>query len=187
MARNHYETLQVFPNAGAQEVKDAFRFLLFRYHPDHNRGKEEWAVQKTMELVEAYHVLSDPARRAHHDVMRTVKLREDAPVKKGLFSKGPDEKTKQAEAACRDASEKFKADEFEQAILAFRKAADLDPEYPNVRFNMGVCFLALERLNDALAWIQDHVNRKKDDQDARALHQKVFTLSQKMKAARPGA
>jgi molecular chaperone DnaJ len=61
--RNCYEILQVFPNANIREIKDSFRLLLFRYHPDHNRDREDWAVHRTMELVEAYHILADPFRR----------------------------------------------------------------------------------------------------------------------------
>ena len=184
--KNYYEVLQVFPNASTQEVKDAFRFLLFRYHPDHNKGKEDWAVQQTMELVEAYHVLFDPARRLHHDVMRTVKLRDEAP-KKGfaLFGKGG--KTKDLEPLFKEGLEKYKIGEVELAVVAFRKVYEANPDYPNVGFNLAVCFLAIERLNDALQWLQDQVARKKDDADARALYARISTLAQKMKAARAAA
>ncbi|MEK7474204.1 MAG: DnaJ domain-containing protein [Candidatus Coatesbacteria bacterium] len=181
--RNYYEVLQVFPNATQQEIKDAFRFLLFRYHPDHNKGKEEWAVEQTMSLVEAYHILSDSARRLHHDVMRTVKLREDLP-KKGLFGRN---KSKDLDPLFREAIEKYKSGEVEQAIGAFRKVYDADPGYPNIGFNMGVCFLAIERMNDALQWLADHAARNKGDADSRALHAKIGTLAQKMKAARVAA
>lgn len=184
--RNCYEVLQVFPNASHQEIKDAFRFLLFRYHPDHNKGKEDWAVQKTMELVEAYHVLSDPHRRAHHDLLRGLKLREEPP-KKGfaLFGKAK-EKAGQLEAILRDAAEKFKRDEYEQAIQAFRKALDLDGESSSARFNLALCFLAIDRLGDAQTWLQEQVGVKKDDAEARSLFAKIGALNQKRKAARPG-
>jgi tetratricopeptide (TPR) repeat protein len=184
--KNYYEVLQVFPNASAQEIKDAFRFLLFRFHPDHNKGKEDWAVQQTMDLVEAYHVLFDPARRLHHDVMRTVKLRDEAPRKGfALFGKGG--KARDLEPLFREGLEKYKAGEVEQAIGVFRKVYDAHPEYPNIGFNMAVCFLAIERLNESMQWLQDHVTRKKDDAEARALHAKIATLAQKMKAARAAA
>lgn len=184
--RNYYEVLQVFPNASGQEIKDAFRFLLFRYHPDHNKGKEDWAVQQTMSLVEAYHILADPARRMHHDAMRSVKMREDLP-KKGLAIFGKSAKAKDTEALFKEGLEKFKADENEQAILAFRKVYDADPEFPNIGYNMAVCFLAIERLSEAQQWLQDHVAKKKDDTEAKAVFAKINTLAQKMKAARTAA
>ncbi len=183
--RNYYEVLQVFPNATSQEIKDAFRFLLFRYHPDHNKGKEDWAVQQTMGLVEAYHILADPARRLHHDVMRSVKLRDELP-KKGLAIFGKSAKVKDLEAVFKDGLDKYRAEENEQAILAFRKVYDADPDFPNIGYNLAVCFLAIERLGDAQQWLQDHVAKRKDDNEARALFTKINTLAQTMKAARAG-
>lgn len=179
--KNYYETLQVVPNMSQQEIKEAFRFLLFRYHPDHNAGKEEWAVQRTMELVEAYHILTDPMRRAHFDVVRGVKIRDGVP-KKGLslFGKGK-EKAKQAEALFKEGLEKYQADEHEQAIKTFRKVHELDAEYPNVKFNLAVSFLALERYADALGWLQDHAGKNKEDATARALYAKISGLALKKK------
>jgi len=180
--KSGYETLKIMPNASAVEIKDAFRYLLFQYHPDHNKGREDWAVQQTMQLVEAYHVLSDPMRRAHHDLMRGVKLKEPAPLKKGLFSK-PSPKTLAAEEYFNGGVEKFKADEYEQAILAFRKAMEADPEYPGSVFNLAVSFLGIERFNDALQWLQEYAGKNRDDQDARALYAKIGGLIAKRKAA----
>jgi len=183
-AKNHYELLEVFPKATLQEIKDAFRFLLFRYHPDHNKGKEDWAVAKTMELVEAYHVLSDEKRRAHYDLVRGIKLREEPPAKKSFGLFGGKAATDGAAAAYKSGLDLYKNGEHEQAIAAFRKAIDADPEFPNARYNLAVCFLAIERLQDALTWLQDHANRKKDDQEARALFTKIATLNQKLKSAK---
>jgi curved DNA-binding protein CbpA len=64
---NYYSVLQVAREAGACEIKRAFRRLLKRYHPDRNRTNAAWAEQRTREIVEAYHVLSDERRRKFHD------------------------------------------------------------------------------------------------------------------------
>ena len=182
--KNFYELLQVFPTATTQEVKDAFRFLLFRYHPDHNKGREDWAVQRTMEIVEAYHVLSDGFRRAHHDVMRGVKLR-DVPPKKGglgaLFGKATP-KNQAAEESFKRGLDAFKTGEFEQAVLAFKRAYELDSDFPGLRYNMAVSLLALERGHDAVQWLQDHVSRVKDDAEGRALLVKLNALQSKKKS-----
>ena len=180
--KSGYESLKVMPNATTQEIKDAFRYLLFQYHPDHNKGREDWAVQQTMQLVEAYHVLSDPVRRAHHDLMRGVKLKEPPPLKKGLFSK-PSEKTLAAEGYFKAGAERFRADEYEQAIVAFRKAFEADPDYPGLQYNLAIAFLGIERFNDALQWLQEHAGRNKEDQDARVLYTKIGGLMSKRKAA----
>ncbi len=179
--RNCYEILQVFPSASVQEIKDSFRLLLFRYHPDHNKDREDWAVKKTMELVEAYHILADSFRRAHHDVMRTVKLRE-AEAKKGglksLFGKSR-QQSKEADALFKLGVDSYRAEEYEQAIQAFRRVWKLTADYPGVRYNMAVSFLAIERLSDASQWLQEHIGKNKEDAEARGLLSRVASLIQK--------
>jgi len=64
---NYYKVLQVEPHAGQADIKRAFRRLLKKFHPDRNRGNAAWAEQRTREIVEAYHVLSDERRRKFHD------------------------------------------------------------------------------------------------------------------------
>ena len=180
--KSHYETLQVTPGASTQDIKDAFRFLLFRYHPDHNRGREDWAVQQTMALVEAYHVLSNPGQRGHHDLMRSIRIRDEAPKKGFKLFGGKDDKSATVETQFKDGAAMFKADEYERAIQAFRKVFDADPAYPNVRYNMALCFLAIERIPEALQWMQDHVAKNKEDAEAKAVYSRIFSYSQKRKA-----
>ena len=179
--KNFYEGLQVFPNASAQEIKDAFRFLLFRYHPDHNKGREEWAVQQTMELVEAYHILSDPVHRAHYDLLRTVRIREDTGKKNfSLFGKG--RKVKQAETIFHQAVGSYKEGELEQAVQHFRKVRELYSECPNLGYNLAVVFLGMERLPECSNILQEYVDGHRDDADARALLVKVIALAHKKDA-----
>jgi DnaJ-class molecular chaperone len=62
--RDYYEVLGVSPDAGAEEIKRAYRQLARRYHPDIS-GDDRGAVFK--ELTRAYEVLRDPNRRRRHD------------------------------------------------------------------------------------------------------------------------
>jgi len=52
-------------NADHKAIKDAFRQLALRYHPD--RNKEPGAEEKFKEIAEAYAVLSDPNKRSEYD------------------------------------------------------------------------------------------------------------------------
>jgi molecular chaperone DnaJ len=63
--RDYYEVLGVPRDADAKTIKDAFRQLARRYHPD--ISTEPDADQRFKEIAEAYGVLSDPARRADYD------------------------------------------------------------------------------------------------------------------------
>ena len=67
MARkDYYEILGVSRTASAKEIKQAYRKLARKYHPDVNPGdKSSEAVFK--EINQAYEVLSDPEKRATYD------------------------------------------------------------------------------------------------------------------------
>lgn len=63
--RDYYEVLGVPPDADSTAIKNAFRQLARRYHPD--ISTEPDAGQRFREIAEAYGVLSDPAKRASYD------------------------------------------------------------------------------------------------------------------------
>jgi molecular chaperone DnaJ len=57
--------LGVGKDADKKAIRDAFRTLALKYHPD--RNKEAGAEEKFKEIAEAYAVLSDPKKRAEYD------------------------------------------------------------------------------------------------------------------------
>jgi molecular chaperone DnaJ len=57
--------LGVARDADEKAIKDAFRELALRYHPD--RNKEPGAEERFKGIAEAYAVLSDPKKRAEYD------------------------------------------------------------------------------------------------------------------------
>jgi molecular chaperone DnaJ len=63
--RDYYEVLGVARDADQKAIKDAFRSLALKYHPD--RNKEPGAEERFKEIAEAYAVLSDPKKRADYD------------------------------------------------------------------------------------------------------------------------
>lgn len=62
--RDYYDVLGVAPDAGAAEIKRAYRQLARRYHPDIT-GEDRSASFR--EVSRAYDVLRDPARRRTYD------------------------------------------------------------------------------------------------------------------------
>jgi molecular chaperone DnaJ len=62
---DYYEVLGVPRDADMKAIKDAFRQLALKYHPD--RNKEPGASDRFKEIAEAYAVLSDPKKRAEYD------------------------------------------------------------------------------------------------------------------------
>lgn len=64
--KNYYQGLGVAYNASADEIHKAYRKLALKYHPDRNPNDKQ-AEEKFKEINEAYHVLSEPGKRALYD------------------------------------------------------------------------------------------------------------------------
>lgn len=71
-APDHYEVLQLSPRADQTTIQRVFRHLAKRYHPD---NQESGDAERFKQVMDAFEVLSDPARRAQYDV-RYQDLRE---------------------------------------------------------------------------------------------------------------
>lgn len=80
--RDFYQTLGVSKNAGADEIKKAYRKLALQYHPDRNKTKE--AGEKFKEVTHAYEVLSDSQKRQAYDQFGAAAFEQG-----GGFAGGP--------------------------------------------------------------------------------------------------
>ena len=64
--RDYYEVLGVNKSASPETIKQSYRKLAVKYHPDKNKG-EKAAEEKFKEASEAYHVLSNKERKQNYD------------------------------------------------------------------------------------------------------------------------
>ena len=64
LRKSYYLTLGIPPNESAEGIRQAFREIVKRYHPDRIGSERAVFFQK---IVEAYRVLADPARRRDYD------------------------------------------------------------------------------------------------------------------------
>jgi hypothetical protein len=67
--RDHYKILGVEPSASARKITSAYRRLVRTLHPD-SHPERPTAGERFAEVVDAYAVLHDPARRAAYDAER---------------------------------------------------------------------------------------------------------------------
>jgi len=74
---DYYEVLEVQRTASDQDIKQAYRKLAMRWHPDRNNGSKE-AEERFKALTEAYDVLRDPDKRSLYDRYGEAGLRGGA-------------------------------------------------------------------------------------------------------------
>ena len=61
-----YSTLEIARDASEDQIKQAYRKLAMRYHPDRNGGSPD-AEEQFKKVTEAYDVLRDPQKRTLYD------------------------------------------------------------------------------------------------------------------------
>ena len=64
--RDFYDVLGVKKSSSPEEIKQAYRKLAVKHHPDKNKG-DKAAEEKFKEASAAYHVLSDKGRKENYD------------------------------------------------------------------------------------------------------------------------
>ena len=62
---DHYELLQISPNAQPETIQRVYRLLAQIYHPDNKETGEQSMFEQ---VLHAFRVLSDPETRAAYDV-----------------------------------------------------------------------------------------------------------------------
>lgn len=67
MGHDYYSLLGVERFASQETLRRAYRSRVLEVHPDHNPS-DPAACERTRQIVEAYHVLSDPLRRRVYDL-----------------------------------------------------------------------------------------------------------------------
>ena len=66
---DYYQVLGVAPDAESNKIKQAYRDLAFKYHPDRN-NEDPVAAEKMKQVNEAYAVLSDRRKRREYNALR---------------------------------------------------------------------------------------------------------------------
>lgn len=68
---NYYQILNIKNTATKSEIKNSYKKLVKKYHPDLYDGNKEYAENKIKEINEAYNILSNESSKAEYDLLLT--------------------------------------------------------------------------------------------------------------------
>jgi DnaJ-class molecular chaperone len=91
---NYYEILEVSVNASKEVIKNAYRALTKKYHPDSYKGDKNYAQEKMKEINEAYETLIDDNKRLLYDYDNGFKIDPNVP-KEEVIVQGEEETNKE--------------------------------------------------------------------------------------------
>lgn len=64
--KNHYQTLEIKRNAETKEIKQAYKKLALKFHPDKNNG-DKYFEERFKEIQESYETLTNPQKKIEYD------------------------------------------------------------------------------------------------------------------------
>jgi len=125
-----YEILGLKPGASIKEIKDAYRNLALRYHPD--KDSSEGNEGRFVKISDAYQIL-----RMHHvQELKTTKFGDIYP--------------EDAVYAFEQAEKLLLKQKYDEAIVFFDKALEKLPRYANAWLKKGDTLSNLKRYDEAL-------------------------------------
>jgi curved DNA-binding protein CbpA len=146
---NYYEILEVYPAATQEEIEAAYRMLLYKYHPDHNPEKQEWAHKMTANVVDAYQCLSNPERRKIHNFQIYCNVRRLPEERKFFFFQGKQKKAWETALALFKAGVALYDRQKSKAMEKFHEATTHWPQFPEAFYNIGLCQVDMKRYDEA--------------------------------------
>ncbi|MFP4466804.1 MAG: DnaJ domain-containing protein [Candidatus Goldiibacteriota bacterium] len=160
---NFYEILELYPAATQEEIDNAFKLMLYKYHPDHNPDRPDWAHEKTSQAVEAYNVLSHPLRRKIYNFMIFAVLKKAPAARKfNIFQGGEKKKYERARELFMEGVNNYDINKsaalgkFQQSYGTFKMSETI--------YNLGVLYTATNKLDEALRAFMEAVKLDPESQ-----------------------
>ena len=154
--KNYYEIFKLYPPIDLSQLQDTYKQLIFENHPDRNPSQQDSAIEKTMEIVEAYNVLSDPGKRDIYNFQVRTDIRREIGelfgVKRGLLKMMKSKEEIEVEDHFKKGVALFEEkDNWNQAQHEWVTCIKLIPGFVNAHYNLGVLFGYQGNFKDAVA------------------------------------
>lgn len=158
MDQNYYEILEVYPAAQLEEIETNYRMLLYKYHPDHNPDRQQWAHEMTAKVVEAYQCLSNPEKRILHNFQIYCPVKKKPAERKFMFFQGKDKKAYEAALPYYTAGVALFNKQKAKSIEKFKEALVKFPKFTEAIYNIGLCLVDMRKFDEA----RQHFNKVKE-------------------------
>ncbi|MGH7738972.1 MAG: DnaJ domain-containing protein [bacterium] len=170
--KNYYEIFKLYPPIDLGHLQDVYKQLIFEFHPDRNPERQDWAIEKTMEIVEGYNVLSDPLKRENYNFRIKNEVRKEPGemfgVKRGLLKiMKSKEETAAEERFLKGVNFYADKDDWAQAQHEWVQAVKLVPGFVNAHFNLGILAGCQGNFKDAVACLERVIKQNPADYDAK--------------------
>lgn len=150
--KNYYEILGVFPASTLEEIENAYRMLLYKYHPDHNPDQAEWAHQMTSKVVEAFECLSNPEKRKLHNFQIYCPVKRKAAERTFWFFQKKRQKQWELALAQFGAGVALFSRQKSKALLKFQEAISHWAAFPEALYNIGLCLVDMKKYAEAKSY-----------------------------------
>ena len=77
--KDYYSILEIDKNADKNTIKNAYKKLALKYHPDKNTDNKQQAEEKFKEISEAYEILSDDQKKNNYDNGQNITIQNHNP------------------------------------------------------------------------------------------------------------
>ncbi|HNZ28795.1 MAG TPA: DnaJ domain-containing protein [Candidatus Goldiibacteriota bacterium] len=180
---NYYELLELYPAATQEEIDGAFRMMLYKYHPDHNPDRPDWAHERTSEVVEAYNILSNPLKRKIYNFIIFASLKQSPAERKfGIFQGNDKKKFEEACVIFKEGVAAFDNNK-NTALLKMQQACavyKLSEGY----YNTGVIYTVTNKLLDAKKAFEEAVRLEPENQHYKRVVDRLMELMREIDRAR---
>jgi DnaJ-class molecular chaperone len=170
--KNYYEIFKLYPPIDLSQLQDSYKQLIFEYHPDRNPGKQDWAIEKTMEIVEGYNILSDPNKRDIYNFQVKNDIRKETGemfgVKRGLLKMMKSKEEVEAVEHFLKGNQFFEnKDNWNQAQHEWNQAVKIIAGFANCHFNLGILMGSQGNFKDAVVCFERVVKYNPADYEAK--------------------